>query len=505
MPAMKNENVINCPQCGAKIDVNEILYQQLEGQIKKQFDKQNAEREKKYEIKLKNLEDQQKEIEQEKERLKDKVDAEVRQTLRNEKQKLEKNIRSRIEEEKSEELKVLQNELQEKSNKLKELNKTKAEAEKLRREKEELHEQFEKEREQLRTDVEKEIRQKLKNEKLKFEQALRLKIEEERSEELKNLQNELQEKSKQLKDLNKTRAEVEKLKREKDELHEQITLEKEKELNLRLEEEKLKIKKKAEEGNFLKIKEREKIIEDLKNQLDEAKRKAEQGSVQLQGEIQELEIEKLLRTLYCIYGDKVEEIKKGQRGADILHTVFEHGAQCGRIYYESKRAKDFQPSWLQKLKNDNASVKADILVLVSAVLPNGNEKFAYDERTGIWLCAFSELKGLSLVLRHGLMQVNRVAQTHQDRGSKMELLYGYLTSQEFRGQFEAIIDGFKNLQDSYSDEKLKMQKIWKEREKQLEIILANAVNFYGALRGTAGASIPKIRALESNKVKLLEE
>lgn len=411
------ENIINCPECGAEINVNEILYHQLEDQVKKDFETKNIKREKEYEKKLREIQSEKEKIEKEKEQIKELVD--------------------------------------------------------------------------------KEVRQKITAEKTKLEKTLRQKIEDEQAEQVKELQRELQHKTTQIKELNKAKADIERLKREKEELSELITLEKEKELTERLKNEKLRIRKQVDDENYLKIKEKEKIIDDLKLQLDDAKRKAEQGSVQLQGEIQELELENMLRSIYPL--DEIAEIKKGQRGADILHTVrTNQGIDCGKIYYESKRAKDFQNGWIQKLKEDNLAVKADVLVLVSETLTDGIDKFGFKD--GVWLCSFNEIKGLSMVLRYGLMQVHSISLTQQDRGTKMELLYNYLTSNEFRGQFEAIIDGFKSLQDSYHDEKLKMQKIWKEREKQFERVLTNAVGFYGSLRGIAGASIPQIRMLESEEI-----
>jgi hypothetical protein len=418
---MKNENLITCPKCGYPIDVNEVLYHDLEDRIKKEYFEKSAVKEKEFESKF--LE------------------------LKNEKDKIF------------------------------------SEKESIKREKENLKEA-----------VDKEVQAKLKFEKSNIEKNIRSQIDNEKSDEIMSLQKELHTKSLQVRELNLKSAEIEKLKREKDELRETIALEKERELTERLKEERLKIQKNVDEDSALKLKEREKVIDDLKNQLNEAKRKAEQGSMQLQGEIQEIELENLLRTSYPI--DDISEIKKGQRGADVLQTVRnQNGITCGKIYYESKRTKNFDNNWLQKLRDDNLEVKADVLVLVTEAMPDGNEKYFY--RDGVWICSLLEVKGLSFVLRFGLIQIQSVAVTQQGRETKMEMLYNYLTSQEFKGQFEAILEGFKSLQDSYSDEKLKMQKIWKEREKQLEKILANAVNFYGSLRGIAGSSIPEIKMLEN--------
>lgn len=202
--------------------------------------------------------------------------------------------------------------------------------------------------------------------------------------------------------------------------------------------------------------------------------------------------------------DDIEEIKKGARGADVLQTVkTERGAICGKIYYESKRTKDYQPAWLKKLRDDNLEVKADILVLATEAMPDGQPGFFFQD--GVWICSFYEIRGLSLLLRYTLLQVQAISTTQQGRETKMEMLYSYLTSTEFRGQFGAIIEGFKVLQDSHQSEKLKTQKIWAAREKQLEMILTNAVNFYGSIKGIAGASIPEIKMLESGSEDITTE
>jgi hypothetical protein len=418
---MANDKSIQCPECGADIDVNEVLYHQLEEQLKKDFDKKSAKKEKELQAKLVAFE---------------------------------------------------------------------AEKEKLKKDKEKLGDL-----------VEQQVQSKLKTEKTNLEKSLRKKLQDETSEQISDLQKELHEKSGQVKELNKTKAEVEKLKREKDELGETIGLAKEKEFTEKLKGEKQKIKQLADEENFLKIKELEKQLEVQKELAEEAVRKAKQGSMQSQGEIQELELENILRDMHRY--DEIIEIKKGQQGADILHCVkTEHGLECGKIYYESKRTKNYNDNWLQKLRDDNLSVKADVLVLVTETMPDGYDKFFYKD--GIWICSFWEAKGLSLVLRHGLLQVHSVSTTQQGKESKMEMLYNYLISQEFSGQFGAIIEGFKSLQENYADEKLKMQKIWKEREKQLEKILSNAVGFYGSIKGIAGTSIPDIKMLEDNGQKALD-
>jgi hypothetical protein len=217
------------------------------------------------------------------------------------------------------------------------------------------------------------LQQKLKEEKLVLESALKLKINEEQSERFKLLENELNQKQEQLKELNRTKAEIEQLKREKDLVKEQTLMEAEKSLSVRLNEERDKIKKLEQDRTELTIKELHKQLEDQKKLTEEMKRKQEQGSMQLQGEVQELAIEEWLFAQFPL--DTIEEIKKGARGGDCVQTVNTRTRQnCGTIYYESKRTKDFQPSWIEKFKTDIREKGANIGVLVTDAMPAGMDR-----------------------------------------------------------------------------------------------------------------------------------
>lgn len=313
--------------------------------------------------------------------------------------------------------------------------------------------------------------------------------------ELLELKQELDEKSEQVQELNRTKAEIQRLRREKDELRDAIALEKEVEFTQQLRTEKAKIQNQVKEEYTFKVLELQHQLEVQKGLAEEMKRKAEQGSVQLQGEVQELELEKVLGELYP--HDEINEIKKGQRGADTIQTVRNsYGVECGKIYYESKRTKSFDRNWLRKLKEDNNSVKADVLVLVTETMPDGAEEYKFED--GVWICSFWQARSLSMVLRHGIMDVHSRFQIHQGKETKAEMLYNFLTGPEFKSQFEGILEGFKSIQDGYSKEKLQMARIWKEREKQLDRILMNAASFYGSVKGIAGAAISEVRMLEGN-------
>uniref|UniRef100_A0A7C4S273 DUF2130 domain-containing protein n=1 Tax=candidate division WOR-3 bacterium TaxID=2052148 RepID=A0A7C4S273_UNCW3 len=326
--------------------------------------------------------------------------------------------------------------------------------------------------------------------------SLKEEIEKEQQELIKTLKTELEEKSRKVKEIYVLQAELEKLKREKEESEAKIKLEMEKKFSERLNEEKKRIQKQIEEEIFLKLKDKDKIIEDLKNQLEEAKRKAEISSIQLRGEVQEIEIERLLKNLYPT--DRIVEIKKGQKGADVLQIVINNqGKECGKIYYESKRTKEFNYDWLRKLREDNLEMKADILVLVTETMPEKEDRFFFKD--GVWICSFFELKPVSFILRHFLLEIDNIETTQKGKETKMELLYNYLTSNEFKNQFLAIVEGFVELQKSYLEERKRMEALWAKREQQFRKILDNAARFYGTIKGIAGKTLPEIEIFEDKK------
>lgn len=356
-----------------------------------------------------------------------------------------------------------------------------------------LQQRFDAERKEIDTIVKERVREQIQKRQEDLRNNIRDEIEAEKQLQLQALEEELNKKSAQLKDLNQTKAKLEVLKREMEEAETRIILQKEQELSERLEQAKLSIKEQAQQESFLKIKEREKVIEDLKLKLEDAKRRAEQGSMQLQGEIQELEIIDILSEAHP--SDEITQSKKGANAADILHTVrTANGAECGKIYYESKRTKTWSNDWVSKFKEDNLKAKADILILVTDALPKGIERYGIID--GVWICKMNDVKELSLVLRYGLLKLKAVAITQQGKETKMEQLYKYLTSEEFKNVFESILNGFKTIQESHQNEKLKMQRMWKEREKVLEQVLANSVDFYGSIKGIAGAEIPEVETLQ---------
>lgn len=254
--------------------------------------------------------------------------------------------------------------------------------------------------------------------------------------------------------------------------------------------EKNSIKEKDHQIQLLELK---KQLEDQKKLTEEMVRKQGQGSMQMQGEVHELALEELLKSTFPF--DSIDEVGKGVKGADAIHTVRNPlGQVCGKIIYESKNTKAFGGDWIDKLKHDMRSSQADIAVIVTETMPKDMSKFGMKD--GVWICDFTEIKSLAFVLRDSLIKINAAQASQENKGDKMSMLYSYLTGTEFRQQIEAIVEGFTELQFGIQREKNAMQKIWKEREKQLEKVLLNTTNFYGSVKGIAGNAIGDIKLLE---------
>lgn len=334
---------------------------------------------------------------------------------------------------------------------------------------------------------------KLKEEKAVIQNSLKLKIEEEKADEIKLLQNELNEKLEQIKELNKAKALIARLQREKEEIQSSVEADAEKTFSIKLKAEKESIRKMEEEKSEFKLKELQSQLEAQKALTKEMQRKQEQGSVQLQGEVQELAIEDWLKTSFPL--DTINEVKKGARGADCLQIVNTRGKQnCGSIYYESKRTKDFGNNWIQKFKDDMNEVGANIGILVTDAKPVGTERLCLKD--GIWICSYEEFKGLCCVIREHIVSLDLAITSQENKGEKMAMLYDYLTSNEFRLQIENIIEGYTQMQNDLDTERRSITGHWKKREKQLNKVLRNTNYMYSSLRGIAGNAIQTVQALE---------
>jgi len=252
----------------------------------------------------------------------------------------------------------------------------------------------------------------------------------------------------------------------------------------------------------LRVKELEKQLDDQKKLAEEMKRKAEQGSMQLQGEVQELILEELLRNAFPF--DLIAEVGKGVRGADCVHHIRnQFGQECGKIIYESKRTKDFSMEWIEKLKKDMRSMGVDVAVIVTQAYPKGMDCFG--EKDGVWICSFDEVKAVSYILRDGIVKLFSASKSQENRGDKMHMLYDYLTSNEFSEQWKAIREGFMSMKLSIQRERDAMEKLWKAREKQLEKVLLNAAHIRGSIEGIAGTDSIQLSLTDDEDDPLLLE
>ncbi|MBK7556910.1 MAG: DUF2130 domain-containing protein [Chitinophagaceae bacterium] len=348
--------------------------------------------------------------------------------------------------------------------------------------------------------------QKLQQEKLKMEtelqEQLRKSIAADYENQLRLLQENKSDTEEKLKEARK--KELEYLQKE------QQLKDKEAELELtlqkKLQEERLVItdqvrSQEAEKNNVketsyqLKLKELELQLDEQKKLADEMKRRAEQGSMQRQGESQEILLESILKENFPF--DIIEEVGKGVEGADCMQVIRNSaGTVCGKIIYESKRTKAWSNSWLDKLKNDKRNQAADAAILVTQVYPKDMDRFG--EKDGIWLCSFTEVNSVAHLLRNGIIKVYEAHKAQEGKGDKMQMLYDYLTGNEFRGQVEAIMEGFMAMKQGITKERIQMEKIWKEREKQLEKVLISTSGMYGSVKGIAGASIGDIPLLDGS-------
>lgn len=372
----------------------------------------------------------------------------------------------------------------------------------------------------IREEVEKELRSKAQDWQKKKNEEFQLKLEEEKKRiqqsleenirkniaadfehKLRLLEQNNQENEEKLKQARQQQLEF--LKKEQELKHKEAELELSVQKKLQEEREKLsadirKIEEQriaAKETEFqLRLKEMEEKLEAQKKLAEEMKRKAEQGSMQLQGEVQELALEEMLKTAFPF--DMIAEVGKGVRGADCIQIVRNNfGQECGKIIYESKRTNAFTADWIEKLKADMRSQGADIAVIVTKAMPKDMDCFGIKD--GVWICSFGEVKALASVLRDGVIRVFNAAKSNENKGDKMHLLYDYLTSSEFAEQWKAIREGFMSMKLSIQKERDAMEKLWKAREKQLEKVLLNAAHIRGSIEGISGMDAVDLNLLES--------
>jgi hypothetical protein len=316
---------------------------------------------------------------------------------------------------------------------------------------------------------------------------------EQKTKELADLQEVLKQRDEKLAAAQKAEAEMLRKQRELDDAKRELELTIEKRIQESLAATRDQARKEAEEGLKLKVQEKEQTILAMQKQIEELKRKAEQGSQQLQGEVQELELESLLRDRFP--HDTIEPVPKGEHGGDILQRVStSNGQNCGTILWESKRTKNWSDGWLAKLRDDQRSAKAEAAVIVSQAMPKNVETF--DLLEGVWVTSVKTLLPVATILRQTLIDLAKARQATEGQQTKMELIYQYLTGPKFRHRVQAIVEKFTDMQEDLDKERKTMTKMWAKREAQIRCAIESTAGMYGDMQGIAGKTLQEIEGLD---------
>lgn len=508
---------VKCPNCGTEIELTEALAGQIEESIKAQYREQAEKQTQELQRQRQLLKKQADELEAKQSA----IDEQISERLKAERKTIAEAERNKIIAEQEEAKKALQDELAEKTAKLSEANKKELELLKQQRELQEKAESIDlevqrkvaEERKKIADDAstkateefrlkmqeKDDLIQSMKDEKDKVAEAERQKILAEQAEANRLVREELAEKSKKLAEANKKELELLKQQQELQEKAESIELE----VQRKIVEQRKKIAaeaaEKASEEQMLKIREKDDLIKTMQEQLESLKRRAELGSQEAQGEALEEELKDLLAREFPF--DQIEEVKKGSRGADVIQTVCSSsGKECGKILWESKNTKDFQKPWIEKLKTDQQQAQADIAILMTVAMPSGIKRFGLQE--GLWITDYKSATGLATALRQGIVKASREKAITAGRDSIKDVIYNYVTSQEFALHISSVMNSYKQMNEDLEAEKRAMAKIWKKREKQIATVLDNVSGMYGSIEGIVGVqkALPTVDAMELDSI-----
>jgi len=520
-----DQQFLKCPKCGTQIELTKVFTTQLEDKLRSEYDQKLTDEKKQIELRISKkteerfaieLQDLKTQVQEKDEKIKqaqqneltlrkrqrelderekaidqtaEKLKEEYNQKYLAEKATLESRIKKEAQEQIAIELRDLKAQVQERDSKLQQLQESELELRKKQRALQEREKGLQDREEQLQV----EYKQKLLAEKTKLEERVRKETQESVGIELRDLKSQVEEKDRKLKEALDNELKMRKQQRELEEREKNLQLE----VQRKLAEESRKIwasaASKFTEDHRLKDAEKDKKIADMLQRIEDLKRKAEQGSQQTQGEVLEIELENLLRATFRT--DDIQPVPKGTKGADVIQKVYTKlGNFCGTILWESKRTKSWNDSWLQKLKDDQREVKANLTVIVSIALPKNIKTFGLMD--GVWVSDFSTVVGLATALREGMIEVARTKASLVGKSEKMEHLYAYLSGQEFRQRIEAVVESFATMKSDLDAEKGSMEKIWSKREQQILRVLKNTAGLYGDLQGIIGGALQPISRLE---------
>jgi hypothetical protein len=372
--------------------------------------------------------------------------------------------------------------------------------EQLKVEREQAQKKFEEEKEKLRTIMknwQEEEKKKLESKYLETqkeaEAQIKQKIQKEMELKFLDTKNESEELRKEKQALQEQMLETNRLIRQLRNELDQKNLEVEKKLAESEEKIKQEAQKQADESNRLNMMAMEKKLTDALRVNDELKRKLEQGSQQTQGEVLELQIEEMLKREFPL--DEIKEVPKGKLGADLIQRVHTRSGEiCGTIVWELKRTKVWNNEWVAKLKNDQREMKAEVAVIISEVLPPDFKVFGHKE--GVWIGSYPSVIGLAALLRKSLLDVSLVKSASVGKKEKMEIMWEYLTSVEFKQKVEAIIEVFSAMQEDIEKEKMWFKKKWEKQESSIRRVIDNTAGMYGNLESIMGKALPEVKGLD---------
>jgi hypothetical protein len=500
-----NDPIIICPKCKTEIKITESLAAPLIESMREQFDQKIALKDEEIQKREKILFEGQIALKLAETSIDDKVSTKI--MVEREKIVIEEAKKARLAatmdlERKSRENAELQEILKVQNEKLCEAQK--AQADVLRKQRE-----LDDAKREIELTVEKRVQDSLtkvrddatkimvEREKIVIEEAKKARLAatmnlERKSRENAELQEILKVQNEKLSEAQKAQADVLRKQRELDDAKREIELTVEKRVQDSLTKVRNDAKLTAEESQKLKLSEKEQIIISMQRQIEELKRRSEQGSQQLQGEVQELELESLLRQKFP--QDLIEAVSKGESGADVVqHVVGPLGKTCGTMLWECKRTKHWNDNWLPKLRDDQRAVKADIALIISEALPK--EMKSFDIIDGIWVVDPKYAIPVARIMRHSLLELAMARQSSEGQNTKMEMVYQYLTGQRFRQRVEVIVEKFSDMHDDLDKERKTMTKLWAKREEQINRVIEATSGMYGDLQGIAGKSLQEIEGL----------
>ncbi|MBU4305619.1 MAG: DUF2130 domain-containing protein [Candidatus Omnitrophica bacterium] len=501
---INTQQKIKCPKCGELISIDDVLTHQIEEKIRKELDEGVRAKEAEITKQKKELDEQKFKLEEAQKNSQLEVNKRVAEKLSAEKIVLWKKAQAEAEKQKAVEIEMLAEQIKERDKKLTEAT---AEALKARADRQ----KFEDDKKNFELEKVKQVESERKKiEEQAFARAAKqneidtsnlqrklAEVEKDKATERRMLEEQLTEKEGKLREATEKELALRKEKNKLEEDKRNFELEKQRQLD----EERKKI---TEDANKKATEEQQYVIAQLKKQLsdatkakDDLARKLEQGSQQTQGEVLELELEKILKAEFPY--DEILPVPKGISGVDIIQKVLNRsGHLCGQIVWESKKTKGWNEGWIQKLKDDQRVIKAELAVIVSVVLPEDVKGFAL--RDNVWVCDIKLAVALATALRMNLESITREKAMSVGKNEKMEILYAYLTGVEFKQRVEAIVEAFSSMDEGLKKERIAYEKIWSEREKQLKKVIGNTVGMYGDLSGLV--TLPQIKTLELGNGKI---